>query len=121
MHFYPGSSAMTWLAETPIAVIVACQKMLPRLEAQDTLRAFNREIVSSGQLKRDDARKAIRKWEQAAAPAPSSSSSSSRTPAGPPSRPRALPGMRVGVRHVPLAAGARLATVGKGTPRPDLE
>jgi hypothetical protein len=37
MRFYPGSSAMTWLAETPIAVINACQQMLPRIEAEESL------------------------------------------------------------------------------------
>ena len=33
---------MTWLAETPIAVINACQQMMPRLEAEDSLLAASR-------------------------------------------------------------------------------
>lgn len=53
---------------TPIAVIRACAAMMPQLQAEESLLAFQRTAVGSGSLAKDDAQAILRGWERQAFP-----------------------------------------------------
>jgi hypothetical protein len=98
MHFYPGIAPMTWLGKTPIAVIRACQRMMPRLEARDALRQVYRGAVAAGRVEKPTSDRLMDEWERAANPTPAA-----RTPAKPVRRQVNPSGMRrlgIGVRTV---------------------
>lgn len=48
----------------PLALVHACQVMLPRLAAEEALEAVNRTAVGSGAAEEDDARRALGAWEK---------------------------------------------------------
>jgi hypothetical protein len=53
---------MTWLAETPRAVVRAHLLMLPRLDAEESLSAAQRVAVGTGSLKGNAGPALIRDW-----------------------------------------------------------
>lgn len=53
---------MTWLAETPRAVVRAHLLMLPRLGAEDSLSTAQRVAVGTGSLKADALRDLMQGW-----------------------------------------------------------
>lgn len=54
--------------ETPIVLVQAAVRNLPRLEAEESLLAATRASVGSGWMKRDDARAITTRWERVAHP-----------------------------------------------------
>jgi ribose 5-phosphate isomerase len=53
---------MTWLAETPRAVVRAHLLMLPRLQAEESLREVQRIGVGTGSLKAETIRTLLSGW-----------------------------------------------------------
>lgn len=53
---------MTWLADTPRAVVRAHLRMLPRLEAEEALAAVDRTAVGTGSLKSDASKTLVKRW-----------------------------------------------------------
>ena len=53
---------MTWLAETPRAVVRAHLLMLPRIGAEESLLTAQRIAVGTGSLKADACRDLMRDW-----------------------------------------------------------
>jgi hypothetical protein len=52
-----------------MVVVKACGRMLPRLEAEESLLAVQRGLVGSAALKRETASGVVREWQRTAAPA----------------------------------------------------
>jgi hypothetical protein len=57
---------MTWLAETPRAVVRAHLLMLPRIGAEESLLTAQRIAVGTGSLKADALRDLMRSWQRVA-------------------------------------------------------
>jgi predicted GNAT family N-acyltransferase len=53
---------MMWLDETPRAVVRAHLRMLPRLQAEESLHAAERVAVGSASLKREASGNLVREW-----------------------------------------------------------
>lgn len=94
MRFY-GGTPMTWLAETPMAVVRACVSQMSKLRARDSIRAATRVAMGSGSLKKQDAKQISREWNQAADwPKPPRTAAPKRS----------LSGTGIGLVHVPKKA-----------------
>jgi hypothetical protein len=48
--------------ETPLAIVRASSRMLPRLEAEESLLATQRTAVGTGSLSKDDRQAVVRRW-----------------------------------------------------------
>jgi hypothetical protein len=57
---------VSWL-HTPLPVVASFAAMLPRLEAEDSMRRATEIAVGTGSLKRDALSKVRRDWQRAAA------------------------------------------------------
>lgn len=57
---------MHWLSEVPTAVLTACLAMLPRLEAEESLRAVTRASLGSGMIDANTAREIGDHWRSLA-------------------------------------------------------
>lgn len=75
--------------ETPAAVLRACYQMIPRLTAEDSLRAYDRIAAGTGHLRPSDRQTMLRTWKRAA----------TRPQRAAPVTPEALVGLGIGVRR----------------------
>jgi hypothetical protein len=64
-RFYPGTTPMSWLIDTPIAMVNACLRMLPRLKAEENLVAVHVGAIGAGTLEKEARSKILRGWESA--------------------------------------------------------
>lgn len=82
-----------WLTRVPFALVRACVAMLPRLKAEESLRATREIAVGSGSLERHDSRRIVDGWVKDA----------NRVPTGPKQRPtpEMLAAMGIGYTVVP--------------------
>lgn len=48
MQAYPGMTPMQWLADTPSILVRVCLSMLPRLEAEASIRRINEAATAFG-------------------------------------------------------------------------
>lgn len=79
---------------TPVAVVRAHVRMMPRLEAEESLLVAQRVALGSGSYKKDDARRLTHRWtNQARGPRISESAAAVN--------PRELAGMGIGFRRRP--------------------
>lgn len=94
LRFY-GGAPMTWLAETPVAVLNACLAEIPRLRATEALEQASVVAVGSGSLKKDASQATLRAWRHLAGLDRRPASTSTRQ-----ARPN-LAGLGLGLRKVP--------------------
>lgn len=57
-----------WLTSIPFALIRACVTMLPRLQAEESIRATQHVAVGTGSLERGDSQRITDRWAAAAQP-----------------------------------------------------
>lgn len=69
MRFFPGSTAMGWLAETPSCLVQACITMLPRLEAEEAIGRVNTGALASGHFDEASAKAYVQSLHGAVTPA----------------------------------------------------
>ena len=61
LHAY-GGDARLWLDGLPMAVVRAAIRMLPRVQAEDSLRTSQMVAVGSGTLSRDARQQVLSAW-----------------------------------------------------------
>jgi len=57
---------LTWLTRTPLALVRACARMLPKLEAEEALDAVTRLTVGVGRLPARELRRVVDSWQRSA-------------------------------------------------------
>jgi len=82
MRFFPGSTAMGWLAETPSCLVQACITMLPRLEAEETIASVNAGALASGHFDEATAKSYVQRLQGAITPAAETFQRTTPDPAG---------------------------------------
>lgn len=55
-----------WLEDTPIAYLRPACAMMPRLQAEESLRAVSQLAIGTGTAKKSDAKRTQRRWKRQA-------------------------------------------------------
>lgn len=95
MRFYPGTTAMGWLAETPSCLVQACITMLSRIEAEETIARVNSGALAAGHFDEATATAYVRDLRGAMIPDVADVPRSTPDPAA------TLAGMGFAVRRIP--------------------